>query len=189
MAPLGASDMDLGVLFADLRGFTSWCEGQTPEAVERALNRFYTVTTSAVTDADGLVDKLVGDEVMGLFLPVFPALGDHTCEVMLTVAERIIGCLNDSTSGAPALPVGIGLNFGSARVGNVGAGEVKDFTALGDVVNTTERLQEAARAGEIVVSEVVYERIRHRHPQAAPTPFDLRGKAEPVLARVLAIDD
>jgi adenylate cyclase len=189
MAPLGASDMDVGVLFADLRGFTSWCEDQTPEAVERALNRFYTVTTSAVTDADGLVDKLVGDEVMGLFLPVFPALGDHTCEVMLTVAERIIYRLNDATSGAAALPVGIGLNFGTARVGNVGAGEVKDFTAVGDVVNTAARLQAAAQAGEIVVSELVYERIRGRYPQAAPTPFDLRGKAEPVLARVLAIGD
>jgi adenylate cyclase len=189
MAPLGATDMQIGVLFADLRGFTSWCEGQPPEAVERALNRFYTVTTSAVTDADGLVDKLVGDEVIGLFLPVFPALGDHTCGVMVSAAERIIRGLNDATSGATALPVGIGLNFGIARVGNVGAGVVKDFTAVGDVVNTAARLQDAASAGEIVVSEAVYERISRRYPKAAPTRLDLRGKAEPVLARVLAIGD
>jgi adenylate cyclase len=76
-----------------------------------------------------------------------------------------------------------------ARVGNVGAGVVKDFTAVGDVVNTAARLQDAASAGEIVVSEAVYERISRRYPKAAPTRLDLRGKAEPVLARVLAIGD
>ena len=96
--------MEVGVLFADLRGFTTWCADQPPEAVERALNRFYTVTTSEITKTDDLVDKVVG------------------------------------------------------------AGEVKDFTAVGHVVNTASRLQSAAHAGEIVVSEALYERIRVRIP-------------------------
>ena len=179
--------MEVGVLFADLRGFTTWCEDQPPEAVERALNRFYTVTTSEITKTDDLVDKLVGDEVMGLFLPVFPSLGDDTCDVMLTVAEAIVRRLRDSADGAVGLPVGVDLNFDLARVGNVGAGEVKDFTAVGDVVNTASRLHSAAHAGEIVVSEALYERIRVRYPDVAQTALDVKGKSEPVSARVLPI--
>jgi adenylate cyclase len=187
MAPLGGHDMDVGVLFADLRGFTAWCEEQPPAAVERALNRFYAVTTGVITDADGLVDKLVGDEVMGLFLTSFRSLGDRTCEVMLGVAEEIVRQLREGPSD-DRLPVGIGVNFGVARVGNVGAGAVKDFTAVGDVVNTAARLQGCAQPGQIVMSEVAYELVRARYPDAAAVAFDVKGKADAVAARVLSLE-
>jgi adenylate cyclase len=188
MAPIGGTDMDVGVLFADLRGFTSWCEHQPPSTVERALNRFYAVTTAVITETDGLVDKLVGDEVMGLFLTAFQSLGDRTCDLMVTAAEEIMRRLHESADADDRLPVGIGLNFGIARVGNVGVGDVKDFTAVGDVVNTAARLQACAAAGEIVMAEAVYERVRERHPALMPSHFDLKGKADQVAGRILAID-
>jgi len=188
MAPIGGTDMDVGILFADLRGFTAWCERQPPSAVERALNRFYSVTTRAITDADGLVDKLVGDKVMGLFLTTFPSLGDRTCEIMVAAADEIVRGLHAATNADDRLPVGIGLNFGIARVGNVGVGDVKDFTAVGDVVNTAARLQASATAGQIVMSDAVYERVAERYPSLARVDLALKGKTGVVGGRVLAAD-
>ena len=189
MAPMGGTDMEVGILFADLRGFTSWCEHQPPSAVEQALNRFYAVTTGVITEADGLVDKLVGDEVMGLFLPAFPSLGDQTCAIMVTAAEEIVRRLHVSADREDRLPVGIGVNFGMARVGNVGVGEVKDFTAVGDVVNTASRLQGCAHSGEIVMSEAVFEQVRDRYPNTAQAHFDLKGKTDAAVARILIVSE
>jgi adenylate cyclase len=188
MAPIGGTDMDVGILFADLRGFTAWCEQQPPSQVERALNRFYSVTTRAITDADGLVDKLVGDEVMGLFLTAFRSLGEQTCEIMVAVAEEIVRGLHAAVDTDDPLPVGIGLNYGTARVGNVGAGDVKDFTAVGDVVNTAARLQASAAAGQIVMSDSVYERVAERYPALARVDLALKGKSGVVAGRVLSTD-
>jgi adenylate cyclase len=186
MAPIGTSDMEVGVLFADLRDFTAWCEQQVPEVVEHALNRFYAVTSRAITRVDGLVDKLVGDEVMGLFLPAFPSLGDRTCEIMMQVGDEIVRDFDAATNGGDTPPVGIGVNFGIARVGNVGAGDVKDFTAVGDVVNTAARLQACAHAGQIVMSDAVYERAGDHYPQATHALFALKGKQNAVGAWVIA---
>jgi adenylate cyclase len=130
MAPLGAHDMEVGVLFADIRGFTAWCEGRDPGAVEHALNRFYAGSTAVLGQHDAIIDKLVGDEVMALFLTSFPSLGSgsRACTAMVHAAEEV---LRRFDGDAEALPVGIGLNFGVARVGNLGDGSVKDFTAVG----------------------------------------------------------
>ena len=84
-----------------------------------------------------------------------------------------------------SLPVGVGLNFGVARVGNVGDGAVKDFTAVGDVVNTAARLQACARPGEIVMSDAVFDHVRDRHAKATPVTLELKGKTTAVDAHVL----
>ena len=184
MAPLGGYDMEVGVLFADIRGFTSWCESRSPAQVAEALNRFYAAASAALMSRDGLVDKLIGDEVMGLFLPVFSTLSEEPCGVMVDAAHEMlerIGATSDP------LPVGVGLTFGMARVGNVGAGEVKDFTAVGDVVNTAARLQASASPGEILMSADVHERIAERHPGAVPRTLALRGKSTPVPAYSIAV--
>jgi adenylate cyclase len=185
-APMGGVEMEIGVLFADVRGFTALAGPMAPDDVADLLNRFYGVASKILTRS-AIVDKLVGDEVMALYLPQL--LDDDWEDELVRDATDLLRGVGFGAAERPWLPLAVGVDVGRAYVGNVGAGEVKDFTALGDVVNTAARLQDAARAGEIVVSEVVYERIRRRYPQAAPTPFDLRGKAEPVLARVLAIGD
>ena len=179
MAPLGAHDMEVGVLFADIRGFSSWCEGRSPEAVERALNVFYGITTAVLAERDAIIDKLVGDEVMGLFLTAFPSLGSKACSVMVGGAEEILRRVQLSDA---VLPLGIGVNFGVARVGNVGGGSVKDFTAVGDVVNTAARLQSHAQSGEIVMSDAVYERVKNGYPHATPVTLALKGKNTSVNA-------
>jgi adenylate cyclase len=184
MAPLGGYDMEAGVLFADIRGFTTWCENRSPAAAAEALNRFYATASEALMSRDGLVDKLIGDEVMGLFLPVFSTLSQEPCGVMVDAAREI---LERTAATSDPLPVGIGLTFGMARVGNVGAGEVKDFTAVGDVVNTAARLQASASPGEILMSAEVYERVAERHPDAVPRTIVVRGKSNPVQVYALEV--
>jgi adenylate cyclase len=147
MAPIGGTDMEVGVLFADLRGFTSWCEDQPPEAVARALNRFYAVTTAVIIPNPTGWSTSSWRRSDGLVPHHFRSLGDRTCEVMLNAAEEIVRRLH---AGDEPLPVGVGVNFGVARVGNVGAGDVKDFTAVGDVVNNRSPAPRVCKAGPVV---------------------------------------
>src|SRR4051812_2765264 len=149
-APMGGVEMEIGVLFADVRGFTSLAEDMGPKGVAELLNRFYS-TASQILSRSAIVDKLVGDEVMALYLPQLVSdegWEDH----MLRDARDLLSALGYGADAEPWLRLGVGLDVGRAYVGNVGSGEVKDFTALGDVVNTAARLQGAASAGQVVLS-------------------------------------
>src|SRR5918998_2584292 len=158
-APMGGVEMEIGVLFADVRGFTSLAEAMPPREVAGLLNRFYE-SASGILSRSAIVDKLVGDEVMALYLPQLFSRDDWEDD-MLRDARDLLGA-------DPSLRLGIGLDVGRAFVGNVGSGEVKDFTALGDVVNTAARLQAAAAPGTIVIAERVYDAVRARYPDAEP---------------------
>jgi len=180
---LGGAEVPTGVLFADIRGYTSYSESRAPEEVARLLNRFYSLATRLIADQDGVIDKLVGDQVMALWLPGF-AGRDIYLQKMVDCAERLVRAVG-YPGEEPWLPLGLGVDHGVAFVGNVGEGEVKDFTALGDVVNTAARLQAAAHPGQIVMSERVYEHVSSRYPDATATRLDLKGKADTVDARII----
>ena len=92
---------------------------------------------------------------------------------------------SDGSAADPWLRVGVGLDVGRAYVGNVGSGEVKDFTALGDVVNTAARLQSSAGAGQIVMSGRLFDRLSEQPADATSTTLDLKGKQAPEPVRVL----
>ena len=175
----------MGVLFADMRGYTALAESKPLEEVARLLNRFYAVATDALGSRDALIDKLVGDEVMALFLTGLT--GPGCFRKMASAAEGLLRGVGYGSAEEPWLPLGIGLDFGIAYVGNVGSGEVKDFTALGDVVNTAARLQAEAKAGQIVMSERVYREVAERYPDVPLIELQLKGKSEPVAARVVEL--
>ena len=180
-APMGGQEMEVGILFADIRGFTTLAEGQTPDQVAVLLNRFYAGAVEVLCH-HAIVDKLVGDEVMALYLPgLFD--GDPVGH-MVGDAEELLASAGYG-KGEPWVEVGVGLDFGTAFVGNVGSGEVKDFTAIGDVVNTAARLQAAAAGGEIVMSSRVAPRAGDAAAGATPRELSLKGKAEPERALVL----
>jgi len=134
-----------------------------------------------LTRDDAFVE-FVGDQVMAFYLPVFPSLREATPEVMLTAARRL---LRDARRRDESLPIGVGIHMGIASVGNVSKGEVKDFTVVGDVVNTAARLQSCASADQIVVSDEVYERVSASCPDAQARSFEVKGKSEPVRAHVI----
>jgi adenylate cyclase len=182
-APLYGFDAEVGILFADVRGYTSLVEALEPEEAAALLNRFYRVATDVLLRADAIIDKLVGDEVMAIFWPALMA-EDHF-EVMVEAAEELVYSVTVGGAGHGGLPLGAGLSFGDARMGNVGAGEVKDFTAVGDVVNTAARLQAQAKPGQLVLSERVYAEVSARYPDAEAIDLELKGKSAAVRARVL----
>jgi len=182
--PTASYETHTGVLFADIRGFTSWSETHSPGEAAETLTRFYAIATQALTSDYSMVE-LVGDQVMALYL-TFPGRDEHNIpSTMLAAARRLVGAIRDDND---ALPVGVGLNFGSCEVGNKAKAGSKDFTAVGDVVNTAARLQASAQEYEIVLSEVVYAVVADQVPEAKQTLFDVKGKAEHVKAFVIPAD-
>lgn len=189
LAPPGGMTLELGVMFADLRGFTSDSLQRSPMESSAELRRFYR-HAEKVFFPEALIDKLIGDEVMALYLPpvVVPAttevddpIRQHIAVVMLDHARRLLERVGYGSADGPEFAIGIGLDFGEAFVGNIGDGAVQDFTAVGDVVNTASRLQGQARPGEIVVSARLAElfprpvgKSEHVLLKGKPEPFEIR---------------
>jgi adenylate cyclase len=181
-APTGGATLQIGVLFADVRDSTALSETLPPDKMASALNRFYSKLTQVIV-RHGIVDKLIGDAVMGLYFAPLTPDGRYV-NSMVNDARAILREQGYGSPEGPQLQVGIGLDVGSAYVGIVGEGEVRDFTAIGDVVNTASRLQNVAAGGEIVMSEAVA-RIAGVNDGEVVT-LSLKGKAEPVKARRIA---
>lgn len=180
--PPGGAQLDIAVLFADVRGSTTLGERLEPEAYATLLNRFYRTATEVLIRHDAIIDKLIGDEVMALFIP-----GICGGEYRRRAAEAGVALLRalGYGSGEPWLAVGGAVHSGLAYVGNVGGEGVLDFTALGDVVNTAARLQAEAGAGELFLSESVYAAVAAQFPRLELRTLTLRGKEAPVPVRVL----
>ena len=146
------AEIPVSLLFADIRGSTGFGERMSPTEFRAFLDSFYRVATKVILGNDGLVDKFVGDEAIGLF---FMGISGHDHPAAAIRAGRAlleaVGGRDASASGP--IPVGAAVHTGPAFVGTTGAGgAVSDFTALGDVVNTTARLASEAAAGELLVS-------------------------------------
>ena len=182
-APQGGVTVTIGVLFADVRNSTALGETLPPHEMAERLNRFYSELTQVIVQ-HGIVDKLIGDAVMGLYFAPLISDGRYV-DAMVSDALAILRAQGCGSPKGTQLKVGIGLAVGPAYVGIVGEGEMRDFTAIGDVVNTASRLQGAAAGGEIVMPETVA-RIAAVHGGEVVT-LDLKGKAEPVTARRIAV--
>ena len=174
--PPGGIEIDVAVLFADVRNSTSVGETSTASRFAEQINEFYARATDVLIRHDGLIDKLIGDEVMGLFLAGL-AGPDYRRKAALAAI--------DLAAVTSDLTVGVAANAGVAFVGNVGSGAVLDFTALGDAVNVGARLQSHAGAGQVVLSSDLYDLISPAHPGARRDMLQVKGRAEPVSVAVL----
>ena len=181
-SPPGGMKMRTGVLFADLRGFTARSEGSDPEEVSRVLRRFYRAAED-VLFPEAIIDKLIGDEVMALYLPDFHH-GFGREEVSSVMVGHGLGLLREvgyGTDAGPFVEMGVGIDIGEAFVGNIGERSLYDFTAVGDVVNTASRLQGQASGGEVVISGRVAEGLPG--PPVGPREeLELKGKSAPEVA-------
>lgn len=182
-APAGGVTLTIGVLFADVRNSTALAERIAPADMAARLNHFYAALTQVIVQ-HGIVDKLIGDAVLGLYFAPLSRDGRYI-ESMVTDAHKILRDLGYGSPTGPQLEVGIGLDVGPAYVGIVGDGEVRDFTAIGDVVNTASRLQHVAAGGQIVMSDTVARLGGVSGGDAVA--LDLKGKAEPLTARRLSV--
>jgi adenylate cyclase len=148
----GGAEVEISLLFADIRGSTGLAERIGATAFAGVLQAFYRLATEAIQDGDGIVDKFVGDEAIGLFIPGMSG-PDHAARAVAAGRELLARAgANDASRDGP-IPVGAAVHTGVAFVGSIGpTGDPNDFTALGDPVNTTARLASLAAAGELLVS-------------------------------------
>lgn len=177
MLPAGGAEIHVAVLFADVRGSTGLAEGTSAAEFAELLNRFYASATDVLVRRDAIVDKLIGDEVMALFVPGF-AGADYMRQAGEAAAD-LLRAVGYGPGGTPWLEVGVGVNAGIAYVGNVG-GTVMDFTALGDAVNVAARLQGTAASGEMVLSDEVQAACADLFGHAEARTLTLKGREEPV---------
>ena len=180
---IGGTEIELSLVFADVRGSTGLAERSSPTEFGRLISRFYGTATRVLIESDAIIDKLVGDEVIGHYFPGF-AGPDHARRAILA-AQRLLAETGHNQANGPWLPIGIAVHTGTAYVGMVGARETfAQFTALGDSVNVAARLASRAGRGEIVISEAAYRGAGLELPGTEPCDMELRGHAEPVAVRV-----
>ena len=172
--------IDATILFADLRGYTSLSQSQSSEAVSGLLDAFYDECAHAIWERDGLLNKTIGDAVMAIFN--FPIRhGDHPRQAVLAAQEiqRRWNTWRESLGeelglARAELGVGIGIHCGELSFGEFGRSH-RDLTAIGTVVNLASRAQSAAAAGEILVTQAVYERAGSELAGSRPQQRELKG--------------
>jgi adenylate cyclase len=179
----GGAEIELSLMFADVRGSTGLAERMSAAEFSQLMARFYGAAADVVDRRNGIVDKFVGDQAMALFIPGF-AGADHATDAIEAAHELL-----DATGhaeGDPWIPVGTAVHTGLAFVGTVGEGDAFDFTALGDPVNTAARMAAAAGIGEILVSREAAKAAGLETAGLESRTLELRGRAETVDAWVAA---
>jgi class 3 adenylate cyclase len=158
---LGGEEREITVLFCDVRNFTAWSEEMQPQQIVAQLNDLMTELNKAIFATDGTLDKYTGDGLMAFWgAPVDqPDHAERACRGALEMLERV-AALNTQreSTGRPPLHIGVGVHTGTALVGNLGHVDRMNYTAIGDVVNVTARLEAATKDHglELIVSGDTY---------------------------------
>jgi len=170
-AEVRGAEVELSMLFADVRGSSKLARETSPFEFTQLMDRFYRMSMNVLVEHDAIVEKFVGDEVVGLFLP-FLAGPDHA-ERAVDAANALMAAVGYGSAEGPWLPLGAAVHTGPAFVGIVGNQDARDFTALGDPMNVTAHLASNAAAGEILVTRSVVDRV----PALAGANLDLRRES------------
>jgi class 3 adenylate cyclase len=152
----------LSVLFADMRGFSTYGEEMDPEVLIQIINGYFTVTVQAISRFQGLTDKFMGDAVMALFNTPLNPQEDHVrraLQTALMIQERT-AVYRATLPQESHLHFGVGIHTGEAVVGNVGSDLRKDYSAIGDAVTLAKRLQEVAQPDQIIITQDIYEQVK-----------------------------
>jgi adenylate cyclase len=173
----GGAEIEISVLFADIRGSTGLAERTSAAAFRRLVQQFYFSAAKAIHAHDGIVDKFLGDGIMALFIPV--VTGPQHAIKAIEAGEALLRAVTDRDLVAGGVRVGVGVHTGEAFVGTVGADERLDFTALGDTVNVAARLGSDAGAGELFVSTTSWLAAgREANAPLEHRTLELKGRAE-----------
>lgn len=175
----GGAEVEMSMLFADVRGSTALSEQMSPMDFSRLINRFYVDSTNAIIEEDGLVEKLAGDSVAAFWGAGFA--GPNYVQRTLNVARNMSRMMVQRR-----IPVGIGVHTGIAYFGSMGAADgLVDIAAIGDEVNLAARLASKAAAGEIIVSEQALEKAGTDGSELESRSLELKGIRGPVMVRVI----
>jgi class 3 adenylate cyclase/ActR/RegA family two-component response regulator len=175
-----SENIDATVAFIDICNFTAITEKERAEVVVKLLNRYFDVIVEEIIAQDGYIDKFMGDAVMAIFRGEFHL--DRAIEASLAVRKRIenLPPLSEGLSFLPKLSIGI--NSGEMISGNIGSASLRrlDYTVIGDTVNTAQRLQSAAKYGQIVISEEAYQKMKDSFHCEKVGEVTLKNKEKPV---------
>jgi adenylate cyclase len=173
---------DVSVLFADIVGFTSMSENMSPAAVGLLLNDYLSRMTDTVFKFEGTLDKYIGDAIMAVFGAPLD-MSDHAERAIrcaLEMRERLEEFNSDHREG-PTLQIRIGINSGSAVAGEIGSINKKEYTVLGDTVNTASRLESSvAKPGMIVIGENTHAAVQDIATVRSLGKATLKGKQKEV---------
>lgn len=166
------------VVFIDICGFTSISEKEKPDKVVKLLNNYFDVMVKEIIAQNGIIDKFIGDCVMAVFK------GDYHLDRGIEASIAIRNSINALPSENDFSPkVSIGINCGEMISGNIGSATLKrlDFTVIGDAVNTSQRLQNAANVGQILIPEQCYEKVRSSFKCEKIGSINLKNKTEELV--------
>lgn len=178
---LGGKSTQIAVLFVDIRGFTSMSEKLTPTDLVDVLNRYLSLISKCILDNQGTLDKFIGDAAMAFWGAPLPQ-EDYIMKAVQAAADMAAGsaALAEELEKLHGRSVsfGIGIHAGPAVVGNIGSRQRMDYTAIGDTVNTAERLEANAKRGEIYISRAVADALKDRIRATPLGKIPLKGKEE-----------
>ncbi len=181
----GGAEIELTMLFADIRGSTTLAEGMSSAEFHGLLDRFYTTASKVVFDHDGTVDKFVGDELVATFFHLLS--GERHAAKGIEAADALLRATGHADPGGPWVPIGAGVHTALVWFGAVGRGERVELTMVGDAVNTTARLASMATAGEILVTTDAAA-AADLDPGLQRRRLELKGKQTPTEVVSLRVD-
>jgi adenylate cyclase len=179
----------LTMFFSDVRGFTSMSEKMEPQEVQQLLSEYFTEMTGILFKYEGTLDKFMGDAIMAFFGNPVPQPDQAKRAVLMALdMQDAIARLNQklTAEGRRTIGVGMGINTGDVTVGNLGSKDFLDYTVIGDAVNLACRLEQNAKAGEIIVTQATYDEVKNVVEVEPMEPIRVKGKSEPIpIYRVL----
>lgn len=179
---LGGTLQEVTVMFADLEGFTRISEHTEPEKLLHVLNEYHTMIVGIIRDNGGTVDKFMGDGVMALYNTPL-TFDDHALRAVRTALQirDTLPTFRQNFEPLFRTPINFGINSGMAVVGNVGAPDMMNYTAVGDTVNIAARLQDLSSGGRILISEATYARLGDIVPSTCIGLRTIKGRNESVM--------
>jgi adenylate cyclase len=174
------------MIFADVRDSTPLAESLDPSGFKEIIGRFYKETSKVLIERNAMVNRLMGDQVIALFVPRF--VGRNHAEVALEAAKDLLRVTGHGSGKEPWIPVGAGVHTGTAYVGAVGAAEgVTEIAVLGSAANMCARLSSRAAAGEILISEDGVRSGNLDVSSLESRSLELKGVSRPVSVRVMRV--
>lgn len=178
-APVGGAEIELTMLFADVRGSTKLAEQMSAAKFGQLINQFFSTATKTLIHTNALIDRLVGDEVIALYIPAYT--GKDHAQLAVEGAKELLEATGHSNPDGPWIPVGIGVHTDTAFVGKVGEEGVHDITVLGDAPNVTSRLASLSGIGEILLSDATFTCSQLSANTLHSRQLELKGRLEPLI--------
>ncbi len=179
---LANETIDATVVFIDISGFTAITEKEPADVVVNLLNKYFDIMVKEIIAQDGYVDKFIGDAILAVFKGKFHL--DRAIDASLAVRRHIEESEQQTEVSSFHPMVSVGINSGEMISGNIGSAKLRrlDYTVIGDVVNTAQRLQDAAKAGQILISEDSWKKVKESFNCRPVDHIKMKNKSKSFMA-------